>query len=325
MKKFMTVIVLMVIVIMLAACEIGAQPTAEPTQPPPPTQISPTEPPPTEPPPPPTETPEPTPVPPTATPEPTAVPTLEPLPAEPQDIDFQAADGFALKGRYYPAAVNPAPMIVLMHWAGGDINDWNEIAFWLQSRGLSGTSANVDTAPWLSPDWFPPMLEGQSFAVFTFSFRCFSDECSGFNPNGWLLDAQAAMDTARGLDGVDPAMLIAMGASIGADGAPDGCFWLNDQYPDSCLGALSLSPGSYLDVAYTSAVTAIDEDSYPVWCFFSTGDGESAQACKSASGDLYQMYEWPANDHGMMLVSPEIDPSAIQLMLDFAVMVFGIE
>lgn len=329
MKKWNILIVLLSIALILAACKLDAPPAAEEPQPeqahPEAAQPEePAKPPPTEP-PPAADTPEPTPEPPTATPEPTAEPTLEPLPAEPQEIEFQAADGFALNGRYYPAAVNPAPMIVLMHWAGGDMNDWNEIAFWLQSRGLSGTSPNVGTEPWLSPEWFPPVMEGQSYSVFSFTFRKCEKGCSSFELAGWLLDAQAAMDTARGLEGVDPAKVIAMGASIGADGAPDGCFWLNDQYPGSCLGALSLSPGSYLRVAYAEAVTAIDEDGFLAWCFFSTSDSDSAQACKSASGELYQMYEWPNSDHGMMLIRPEIAPSALQLMLDFVEVVFAIE
>ena len=330
MKKWSILIILLSLALIFTACEPGAPPIAEEAQP---EQAQseaaqPEEPaaaPPSTEPPPPTDTPEPTPEPPTATPEPTAVPTLEPLAADPQEIEFQAADGFALKGRYYPAAVNPAPMIVLHHWAPGDMEDWNEIAFWFQNRGLSGTSPNVGAEPWLDPTWFPPMLEDRSFGVFSFTFRKCENGCSSFEPAGWLMDAQAAMETAYSLEGVDQLQIIAMGASIGADGAPDGCFWLNDLYPGSCLGALSLSPGSYLTIDYAEAVTAVDEDGYPVWCFYATGDGESSRTCKSATGDFYQMYEWPGSDHGMMLIRPEIDPSAIQLMLDFVEMVFEIE
>ncbi len=322
MKKSTILFVLILLFgLILTACELGAQPQAEPTQPPPPTEPPPTEPPPTEP--PPSDTPEPTPEPPTATPEPTAEPALEPLPAEPIDMEFTAEDGQVLPGRYYPAAVNPAPVIVLHHWAGGDLNDWNEIAFWLQNRGLIGTSPNFGEAPWLDSTWFPPMFEGQSVAVFTFSFRGCSDGCSSFSPGGWLMDAQAAMKTASELEGVDPTRIAAMGASIGADGAPDGCFWLNDQAPDTCLGALSLSPGSYLGVTYSDAVAQMEEDEKPVWCFYATGDAESAPACQSASGVLYQLFEWAGNLHGMMLLQPDVDPSAMELILDFIAMVFG--
>ncbi|OQX61997.1 MAG: hypothetical protein B5M51_06725 [Anaerolinea sp. 4484_236] len=172
-KRIVLSVIIALSVLMLISCSPDTQPI-EPTQPPV-EESQPTDVPPTEPPPSPTNTsvPEPTAVPPTETPlpEPTQAPTFEPLPPEPQEIDFEAEDGQVLHGRYYPAAVNPAPVLVLMHWARGDMNDWNEIAFWLQNRGLAGTSLNAGTAPWLTPDWFPPMFEGQSFAVFTFTFR----------------------------------------------------------------------------------------------------------------------------------------------------------
>jgi len=70
--------------------------------------------------------------------EPTDVPTEEPptgLPPDPQDVTFQAEDGLSLQGRYYPGAAPNSPVIILMHWAPGNMDDWNEIAFWLQNRG----------------------------------------------------------------------------------------------------------------------------------------------------------------------------------------------
>lgn len=42
------------------------------------------------------------------------------LPAAPQEVTITTEDGRALAGLYYPAKVNPAPIVVLMHWAGGD-------------------------------------------------------------------------------------------------------------------------------------------------------------------------------------------------------------
>lgn len=292
-----------------APAETEAQPTVEPTE------IIPTE---TSA---PTATLEPTPEPPTATPEPTLVPTetVPPgLPAEPQEIAFQAEDGQLLMGRYYPAAFEGAPLIVMMHWAGGDRNDWNEIAFWLQNRGLSGSSPNVGSAPWLNPAWFPPVPEGKSYAVFSFSFRGYEDDARG-GPPEWLLDAQAGMKAARDLPAVDPEKVVALGASIGADGAPDGCFWNNDTFGSGCLGALSLSPGSYLTVPYDQAVENLmtEQPPKPVWCFYSTDDAASATACKSATGDQYQVFEWTGQFHGMMLLQPEVDPSAMQLILDW--------
>ena len=281
--------------------------------------------------PPPTDTPRPTPISPTDTPEPlpTEPPGLPPLPPEPQDIEFQAEDGLALQGRYYPAAVNPAPIVVLMHWAGGDNRDWNEIAFWLQNRGLSGTSSNVGQAPWLDPTWFPPMIEGQSFGVFTFTFRDCDGGCNNFSTNRelWRRDALAALKTASQLEGVDPMLISTFGASIGADGSPDGCGPYNFDAGGGCLGALSLSPGGYLKVPYADAVKILDEfdPPSPTWCFYATGDNEASVACKSASGDHYQPFEWSGDSHGMMLLRPEIDPSAMELILDFLKMIYNLE
>jgi len=260
-------------------------------------------------------------VPPTSTPEPTEPPALEPLPPEPQDVEFQAEDGQVLQGRYYPAAVNPAPLIVLMHWAPGDKEEWNEIAFWLQNRGLAGTSPNVGTATWLDPTWFPAMPENRSFAVFTFTFRSCEGGCSAFEREKWLLDAQAALETASLLEGVDAARIAALGASIGADGAPDGGEWYNDRYP-GFLGPLSISPGSYLTVPYQVAVNSLEEDEKPVWCFYSVGDGTAADTCQSAEGNFYRMFEWGGDEHGMMLIDPGIEPCAMDLILDWLEVVF---
>lgn len=289
----------------LAACGPGATPTPTVA----PTAL-------------PTEPPSPTPEPPTETPPPTAVPTLEPLPPEPQEVEFQAADGQTLTGAYYPAMANPAPLVVLMHWAGGDQNDWVEIAYWLQNRGLGGDSPNPDSAPWLDPSWFPPLpaeWEEQSFAVFAFTFRGCAGGCSSFDPGGWLLDAQAAMETARGLEGVDPQRIVAAGASIGADGAPDGCFWLNQQHENSCQGGFSFSPGDYLTVPYADAVNALNAEQPPKydWCLFATGDTAAAQSCQSAAGDHYQTVQYDGEMHGMDMIAPDVEPNALLLLLEF--------
>jgi hypothetical protein len=210
-------------------------------------------------------------------------------------------------------------MVVLMHWAPGDQTNWVEIAYWLQNRGLVGQAANTGTEPWLDPSWFPEMLEGQSFGVFTFTFRGCEGGCQGRDWEGWLLDAQAAMKTARELEGVDPHRLVAVGASIGSDGAPDGCFWLNDQYENSCLGGFSLSPGDYLTVPYKDAVDALGEEQppKPAWCLFAEGDTPSAGACRSASGDHYRMIQYDGSAHGMQLVVPDVDPNVLHLLLEF--------
>ncbi|MCP4539395.1 MAG: hypothetical protein GY832_19840 [Chloroflexi bacterium] len=318
MKKLVSLLfIVAILIVSLTACGPDSTPTRDILEPSPTDTeaLLPTEPPsPTEPPPP------------TETPLPTEEPALDPLPPEPQEIEFQAEDGESHLGTYYPAAVNPAPMIVLMHWAPGDQRDWTEIAHWLQNRGLGGQSPNSEHAPWLDPSWFPETLEGQSFAIFTFTFRGCEGGCSTFDRTGWLLDAQAAMETAQGLDGVDPQRIVAIGASIGADGAPDGCFWLNTESENSCLGALSLSPGSYLSVPYDDAVDALgaEQPPKPDWCLFAAQDADSARACQSALGDHYRMVEYGGSSHGMMLIGPDIEPNALLLILEFLTLSFGL-
>ena len=320
----------------LNACAAAPTPTPQPTAtavPPTATPVPPTATrvPPSATPVPPTATRTNTPLPPTATftptrpPPPTAPPTQVALAPEPRPVKFKAADGQDLDGLYYPAAVKPAPLVVLMHWGGGDQKDWPEIAFWLQNRGLGGKSAK--TKPWLDPSWFPPMLKGQSFAVFTFNFRCFDPKCSKVPSNGWLLDAQAAMKTASELEGVDPLRIASIGGSIGADGAPDGCFWLNAQGAKAkCLGALSLSPGSYLGVPYADAVKTLqgEQPPKPLWCLFAEQDTPAARACQSGSGSAYRMINFPGNLHAMMLIQPQVQPSALQLILDWLKLTFGL-
>jgi len=315
--------IITIIVLFLAACGLETSaPVPTQVEQLAPTQTFPSKPSPTVPPPAVTEAPaEPSNE---STPLPTQIPAVEVLPAEPQEIEFQAEDGQSLIGRYYPSAVSPAPLVVLMHWAPGDQNDWAAIATWLQNRG--GRASTSGDKPWLDSSWFPALLEGQSFAVFTFTFRNCEGGCKSFDRAEWLLDAQSAMRIAYGLEGVNPNRIATIGASIGADGAPDGCAWLNTQFPNSCLGALSLSPGGYLTIPYKDAVSDLgsEQPPKPAWCLYAEGDAESAQACEAASGDNYRSVKYSGNHHGMMLVQPELEPSALQIMLDFLKLAFGL-
>jgi dienelactone hydrolase len=299
----MALLWVLVIVTALAAC--GPAPTSTPQgEPPSATEV-----------PGPTSPPEEA-LPPTVAPTPeAAAPGDSPLPADPLQIEFEAQGGRALVGTYYPATVSPAPLVVLMHWALGDQREWAAVARWLQNRGLAAPDDGAEEAPWLDPSWFPPMPEGRSFAVFTFTFRGCEGGCSSFDREGWLLDALAAMETARGLQGVDPERVAAIGASVGGDGAIDAC-------GEGCLGALSFSPGSYLRVTYADAVAAI-ADAAPAWCLAAEGDSPSAQACSSASGAHYRTISYPGDEHGMMLIRPGMDPDPLAVVLDFLQQVFG--
>jgi len=127
------------------------------------------------------------------------------------------------------------------------------------------------------------------------------------------------MRVARDLEGIDPQRIVAVGASIGADGAADGCAWLNAQGLGACLGAFSLSPGDYLTVPYAQAVADLGTEASPrpAWCLYAVEDKASAQACKSAQGAHYRAVEYAGKAHGMQLIAPDLQPAALPLLLEF--------
>lgn len=276
---------------------------------------------------------------------PAPAPGLQGPPAEPQRVEFEAEDGKKLVGHYYPGARDPSPTVILMHWAGGDERDWFAIAPWLQNRpdDLAAFTAWADAigadceeqriGSWLDPSWFPPMPEHISFGVFAFNFRNFCESEIGLDdPSEWALDALAAFTTVSELPGVDPQQIVAIGASIGADGAPDACM-IRYMEGETCLGALSLSPGDYLYGEhfmrdYASVVAELDgaEPPVPVWCLTSKDDSPSSKSCSSVIVDKkYRSFFFDGSEHGMFLVSPEYDPNPMILIQDFLEEIFGLE
>lgn len=268
--------------------------------------------------------------------EPPAAPTKPPsgLSADPQRVEFQASDGKNLVGYYYPSKYADAPVVILMHWAGGDLTDWCEIAPWLQNRADenpvkpercanagAGLPASIATT-WLDSSWFPPMNAEISIAVLAFDFRGYGESEAGGRGIELTKDAQAAFATASGLAGVDASRMAAMGASIGADGAPDGCLLYNQEAGGGCLGALSLSPGNFLEMDYTATVTELAPA--PVWCLTAEGDEGSSPTCKATSRDNFRAVIYPGTDlHGMRLIAPELDPNPMKLIQDFLELVFA--
>jgi hypothetical protein len=238
---------------------------------------------------------------------------------EPRSLTITSSDGTELPATYYPAAVQPAPIIVLMHWYGGDQSDWIEIAPWLQNRGQGGRG-NA-SLPWFDKSWFPAAPQGMSYAVLTFSFRgCGAGGCQGMSPSSWVEDAQAAMQTAAGMEGVDAQKMVAMGASIGADGAADGCLWVNQNLAGAhCAGALSFSAGSYLGLSYGQVIAGLNDTASPAlaWCVYGNADSESAAVCKAVSGLNYTPLEYKSGNHGLNFFQPKVEPSMFEVMLDF--------
>jgi len=250
------------------------------------------------------------------------------LPSDPQKIKFTTSDGVELNGVYYPAGSTSAPLIILMHWAPGNQDDWVEIAYWLQNRGVGGNSTGTESAPWLDSSWFPVNGPEKSYNVFTFTFRNCENGCKGFEREKWYVDVQAVVEYAYELDGIDKDNIIMIGASIGSDGAADGCAFLNQIHPDACKGALSFSPGNYLTINYGEIVKELGSgsDPKPVWCLYAESDSESAAVCGNITEDNYTPYPYSAdavfsNGHGMNLIAPNQDPDPLGLLLRFLDMV----
>lgn len=341
--------------LVLAACGPGEAPPepevpqAEPVE-------APAEPEPTQP-PPPTDTPEPTPTPepPTETPLPTETPTpevqLSGLSPDPQRVEFQAEDGKNLVGYYYASKYADAPVVVLMHWAGGDQRDWCRIAPWLQNRldenpaEMPGCPEPPGPLPHWDPSWFPPMLEETSYAVFTFDFRDFGESAAGLgSPRNWGLDGVAAYQIAaemprsaaylnqgkiaKGAPLVGGLLkMLGIGSSIGADVVSWACYYYNNLGNPNCVGAVSLSPGSYIDNNYATDVKNLYEadPKVPVRCV--AGDGDySANTCKSAEEHLENLLIYVGTGaHGTLMINPDelFDPNLLLYIQEFAAMVFG--
>jgi len=269
---------------------------------------------------------------PTAMPVPTYTPAstrpLSGLGPNPQRVEFKAEDGKNLLGYYYPSKYADAPIMILMHWAGGDLCDWKEIAPWLQNR-LDENPAKINrcakvgtSTSWWDPTWFPPMNADVSIAVFAFDFRGYGESGAGGAGPAWVMDAKAAFETAAGFDGVDATRMASMGASIGADGSPDGCLVYNQKAGRGCVGALSLSPGSYFHMDYGTVVH--DLAPVPVWCLAGELDSLSFNACRYTSGKNYRSEIYlDTNAHGMVLLSPDLDPQPMKRIQEFIELVFG--
>jgi len=292
------------LLMILASCKSGAGEvtTGDPTKRPP-TTIAPPEP---------TLLPSLTPTSaPTFTPTVTPVVILDPIPIQ---IDFKTGDGVWLTGTYYPADVNPAPLIVLLHWARGDQSEWDEIAAWLQGRGVLEPAPDYNRS-WKSSVWFPKKTLENSIGVFTFDFRECEGGCKAYLPMEWLMDVEAALDTAANLQGVDQDQIITAGASIGADGAIYGCSWLNKQERGTCLGSFLLSPGSTLTIPFDSLAGELlnQEPPVPVYCLIGLRDDASVQTCSDIAGLTLVDYGYIEN-HGFELLQPGVGSDPLELL-----------
>ena len=253
---------------------------------------------------------------------------IDPLPAVPQEVSFTNSAGTELRGFYYPAAVNPAPLVVMMHWTNGDMSDWYEVATWLQNRGLQNPFPNPEmpgqTEPvsWWNPTWFPKMPAEKSYGVFIFSFSGsypFPNIDKQVDTSGWLDDAQSAMVKALELEGVDTSQIVSIGSVHGADGAIDACQYLNEQYPGACKGSLALSPGSYLLKDYPVTVDMLGKTTPPTtaWCIGMEYEISICEYAATLGNSTFKYFTIPGQNQGNLLLSPDLDPLPMQLILDF--------
>lgn len=218
---------------------------------------------------------------------PAPVATTVDLIAQPQRIDFQSTDGTQLVGTYWPATHPSATGIMLMHMMRARKESWQSLPTLLQSQ--------------------------QGYAVFAFDFRGHGEsKGSSSDRAGMLEDARAALSTFRALSGVDPERIVLIGASIGADAAVDIC-------GEGCIGAISLSPGSFLGTAYDAALLALGDK--PVLCVASEDDSQSAMTCRdNATLGLsdYQTQLYTGGRHGTdMLAIADQQPMLIDLIFDW--------
>jgi dienelactone hydrolase len=262
---------------------------------------------------------------------------LELLPAEPQIIEFASGDGTILYGTYYPGAVNPAPIVVLIHQINFDETQWKAIAPWLQNRGQVAPGAalpspglasppRIDDGPWFDPSWFPLVPEDLNVAVFTFTLRDCKGGCSGFQREDWREDAYAGILAASMLEGVDPAKVMAVGTSIGADGVVDGCKLYMDRTDYQCQAVMPVSPGSYLAWPFDETVLELNAAGTPVLCFSAEKDSDSFATCTSLEDSQnYESYTVPGAYHGIYAVDPQVEDPWLQPMLDLLRLGLGLD
>lgn len=239
-----------------------------------------------------------TPLPPTATFTPVFIPNPSPI-----RVTFTAEDGRQLVGYFYSAWKPNAPVVVLMHQFEGNQAMWQEspIIKWLQNWPVPISPSS----PTPSADGLLPIMPADlSFAVFTFDFRGHGESLpadtipDGFraHANEYLMDARAAYQVARQMPNIDSSKVVGLGASIGGDAVVDTC-------GEGCVGAFSISPGSWLNIDYSQAVQRLLAGGKPVRCMYSDKDPPTPATCWSVPpNDLYKFYGYPGKKHGMTFV-----------------------
>ena len=169
-----------------------------------------------------------------------------------------------------------------------------------------------------------------SLDAFTFDFRGHGHSSDApTTGEGFLMDARAALAHARDLPHVDLARVITMGTSIGAASAVDVCVVLDgsivavQQLSQGCLGALSFSPGNFLNLHYIDAIDALGETFHDAIVCCLMAENDSPEVCQMPIGDHCKPIIYPGNAHGEALIEPSLDPGIDQVILDFLLGTLG--
>ncbi|MBN2471639.1 MAG: alpha/beta fold hydrolase [Anaerolineae bacterium] len=176
---------------------------------------------------------------------------------EPVEVTLEAADGLLLVGDYYAAAPQAgeeaAPAVLLLHMLGSARIMWRPLV---------------------------PALAEAGYAVLAVDMRGHGETRGA---RDWPLaeqDVQAWLDWLRAQEGIDPARLNIVGASIGANLALRGM--ANDA---EIVTAVALSPGlDYQGVTTEDALATIAKR--PVYLVVGQRDRSSAESVRALAGQL---------------------------------------
>lgn len=197
---------------------------------------------------------------------------------EPLRVTFQSEDGTPLVGTAYLTS-GPAPGVLLMHQNRADKEAWEPL--------IQALRADPRTA---------------GFAIFAIDFPGHGESGGSLTDESTLAAARSALAAFRTFNGVDPNRIAMVGASIGADAAVDTC-------GAGCVAAASVSPGSFLGIAYSDALAALlAEKDPPVLCIAASADGASPAICQGGQTvglSDYQVQIYDGDAHGNFLFLAE--------------------
>lgn len=139
-------------------------------------------------------------------------PTFTPPPTDAfLPLMISASDGLVLQATFYSSPVRPAPVVLMLHQVSGSRADWEPLAQRLQAAG---------------------------YAVLTLDLRGHGDTGGAVDWSLAQSDVAAAVSLVMEMGDVDPAHIVMVGASIGANLALNAC-----ADTSGCAAAVLLSPG----------------------------------------------------------------------------------